>query len=224
MIIAIANNKGGVGKSTIAVHLAAWLHKQGYKVILADCDAQQSSGVWIREAIPEIRAVRLHDPNQIMDELPVLNQEADFVIGDGPGSDTETSRSLLLHAHLAIMPCKASMLEVRAMAQVTQVLRQSQQVRNGRPPAIIVLSMVGRNYRLTQDMRKTAEALKLPIANTALILRQIYADAPGQADVVWNMGSRGREAATEIDQLFREILPEVAEGKVRRMKTHATEA
>ena len=98
MIIAIANNKGGVGKSTIAVHLAAWLHKQGYKVILADCDAQQSSGVWIREAIPEIKAVRLNDPNQIMDELPLLNQEADFVIGDGPGSDTETSRSLLLHA------------------------------------------------------------------------------------------------------------------------------
>ena len=94
------------------------------------------------------------------------------------------------------------------MAQVTQVLRQSQQVRNGRPPAIIVLSMVGRNYRLTQDMRKTAEALKLPIANTPLILRQIYADAPGQANVVWNMGSRGRDAAAEIDQLFRELLPD----------------
>ena len=113
MIIAIANNKGGVGKSTIAVHLAAWLHRQGYKVILADCDAQQSSGVWIREAIPQIKAVRFHDPNQIMDELPQLSQEADFVIGDGPGSDTETSRALLLHAHFAVVPCKASMLEVR---------------------------------------------------------------------------------------------------------------
>ena len=110
------------------------------------------------------------------------------------------------------------MLEVRAMAQVTQVLRQSQQVRNGSPPAVIVLSMVGRNYRLTQDMRNAAEALKLPIANTALILRQIYADAPGQANVVWSMGSRGREAAAEIDQLFRELLPDVAEGKVRRIE------
>ncbi len=43
MIITIANSKGGVGKSTIAVHLAAWLHEQGHSVTLADCDTQQSS-------------------------------------------------------------------------------------------------------------------------------------------------------------------------------------
>lgn len=224
MIIAIANNKGGVGKSTIAVHLAAWLNRNGYKVTLADCDAQESSGVWIREAIPEINAVRLKDPTQIMEDLPQLNQEADYVICDGPGSDSESSRSLLLLAHLAIMPCKASMLEARALTQVTQVLRHSQQVREGRPPAVLVLSMVGRNYRLTQDMRKAAELLKLPIAETSLILRQIYADAPGQASVVWQMGSRGREAAAEIDQLFREILPDAADSKLRRFQRQPNQA
>jgi len=221
MIIAIANNKGGVGKSTIAVHLAAWLHRFDYKVILADCDAQGSSSVWLREAIPEIKTVRLKDSNQIMEELPALHQEADFVIGDGPGSDTDASRSLLLLAHLGIMPCKASMLEVRALAQVTQVLRHSQRVREGRPPAVLVLSMVGKNYRLTRDMRKAAEVLKVPIANTSLILRQIYADAPGQARVVWDMGSRGKDAAAEFDQLFYEILREIVDGKVDRLKRNA---
>jgi chromosome partitioning protein len=223
MIIAIANNKGGVGKSTIAVHLAAWLHRHGYKVTLADCDAQESSGVWIREATPEIKVVRLNNPNEIMEELPLLSQEADYVICDGPGSDTESSRSLLLLAQLAIMPCKASMLEVRALAQVTQVLRHSQQVREGRPPAVLVLSMVGKNYRLTKDMRKAAEVLKLPIAATAMTLRQIYADAPGQGRVVWDMKSRGREAAAEVDQLFREILPDAVKSKLRRVKSHANQ-
>ncbi|MBL9081841.1 MAG: ParA family protein [Planctomycetales bacterium] len=43
MIITIANSKGGVGKSTLAVHLAAWLHEHGHSVTLADCDTQQSS-------------------------------------------------------------------------------------------------------------------------------------------------------------------------------------
>ena len=38
MIIVVANSKGGVGKSTLAVHLAGWLHEQGRSVILADCD------------------------------------------------------------------------------------------------------------------------------------------------------------------------------------------
>lgn len=114
MIITIANSKGGVGKSTIAVHLAAWLHEQGHSVTLADCDTQQSSSEWIHEAIPELKAVRLGNPNEILNELPALNQETDFVIADGPGSNTETSRALLLRADFAIVPCKASMLEVRA--------------------------------------------------------------------------------------------------------------
>ena len=220
MIIVIANSKGGVGKSTIAVHLAAWLHKQGYSVTLADCDTQQSSSVWINEAVPGVKAVRIADPSEILNELPALRKEADFVVADGPGSQTETSRALLLRADLAIVPCKASMLEVRALAKATEVLRQSQDIRSGNPKAVIVLTMVGRNYRLTKDMKDAAAALDLPLASRALILRQIYADAPGQGTVVWNMGSRAREAADEVDQIFREILPDVCQA--RKLKVSKT--
>jgi len=216
MIVVIANSKGGVGKSTVAVHLAAWLHEQGHSVILADCDSQQSSSEWIREAAPEVRAVRLDNPDMILNELPTLAQEADFVVADGPGSQTETSRALLLRADLAIVPCKASMLEVRALAKATEVLRQAQDIRKGIPKAIIVLSMVGKNYRLTQDMKDAAAALHLPMADTHLILRQIYADAPGQGSVVQSLGSRAREAAGEVDTLFREILPEAYRAKSGR--------
>jgi len=216
MIIAIANSKGGVGKSTLAVHLAAWLHKQGHRVTLADCDTQQSSSEWIREAVPGINAVRLDNPDEILNDLPLLNQESDYVVADGPGSQTETSRALLLRADLAIVPCKASMLEVRALAKATEVLRQAQDIRGGKPAAVIVLSMVGRNYRLTQDMKEAAAALELPLADTSMILRQIYADAPGQGAVVWGMGTRAREAATEVEQLFREILPDACASRTKK--------
>src|SRR5271156_1597166 len=210
MIIVVTNSKGGVGKSTIAVHLAAWLHQQGHRVTLADCDTQHSSSEWMSEAEPGIPTVRLDNPDPILNELPQLNQEADFVVADGPGSQTETSRALLLRADLAIVPCKASMLEVRALAKATEVLRVSQDIRAGLPKAVIVLSMVGKNYRLTKDMKDAAAALNLPLASRAMILRQIYADAPGQGAVVWNMGSRARNAAEEVDQIFREILPGAA--------------
>jgi len=209
MIIVVANSKGGVGKSTLAVHLAAWLAEHGCTVTLADCDAQQSSSEWVREAAPAVRVVRLADADEILDQLPTLGEESDFVVADGPGSNTETSRALLLRADLAVVPCKASMLEARALAQATNVLRQAQDIRGGAPRSIIVLSMVGKNYRLTQDMRDAARALELPLANTPLTLRQVYADAPGQGAVVWQMATRGRDAACEVDALFAELLPEL---------------
>jgi len=213
MIIVVANSKGGVGKSTLSVHLATWLHEQGHSVILADCDMQHSSSEWAREAAPEMRTVRLSTPDDILDQLPQLSQEADFVVADGPGSNTETSRALLLRADMAIVPCKASMLEVRALSQATKALKHAQDVRKGPPRAMIVLSMVGKNYRLTQDMKVTAAALGLRMAKTAPTLRQIYADSPGQGTVVWRMGARGRHAAHEIRAFFREVLPQRATAK-----------
>jgi len=207
MIIVVANSKGGVGKSTIATHLAGYLHEQGYAVTLADCDAQGSSSGWIAEARPGVKAVRLASPDDILDTLPALGEEADFVIADGPGSDHETSRALLLRADFAIVPCKASMLEVRALEQATEVLRQAQDIRGGAPEAVIALSMVGKNYRLTRDMKEAAKMLDLPVAKTAVVLRQVYADAPGQGSLVWGLGAKGREAGEEIRSLFRELLP-----------------
>jgi chromosome partitioning protein len=208
MIIAIVNSKGGVGKSTIAVHLAGYLSGQGYSVTLADCDAQGSSSEWIAEAAPKVKAVRLTSPDEILNSLPALGKAADFVIADGPGSNSETSRALLLKADFAVVPCKASMLEVRALAQATEVLRQAQDIRDGHPKAVIALSMVGKNYRLTKDMKEAAASLDLPLTRTAVTLRQIYADAPGQGALVWGLGARGREAGDEIRSLFRELLPE----------------
>lgn len=108
------------------------------------------------------------------------------------------------------------MLEVRALAKATDVLRQAQDIRDGRPDAVIVLSMVGKNYRLTKDMQDAAIALNLPLATTPLIHRQVYADAPGQGSLVWNLGSRANDATREIDLLFREILPDAVHPRARK--------
>jgi chromosome partitioning protein len=222
MIIVVANSKGGVGKSTLAVHLAAWLHEQGHTVTLADCDTQESSSQWIREAAPGVKTVRLSTADEILEELPQLGREADYVVADGPGSNTEISRSLLFCADLALVPCKASMLEVRALDQATKALRHARHIRKGRPKAIIVLSMVGKHYRLTKDMKDAAAALKLPLAKSALTLKQIYADAPGQGAVVWRLGARGREAALEVQAVFREALPHIEVKAVRKKVKRAS--
>ena len=213
MIIAVVNSKGGVGKSTLAGSMAAWLHELGHKVVLADCDSQNSSSEWISEAAPQVGIARYESADEVLEALPQLRKEADFIVCDGPGSQTETSRALLLWADLAVIPCKASMFEARALAKNTAFVRQAQTIRKGPPLAVAVLSMVGKDFRLTKDMRDAADALKLPLATTHVTLRQAYADAPGQSTLVWKMGYREKEAAKEIDALFRELLPEAAAPK-----------
>lgn len=218
MIVALVNSKGGVGKSTLAGNLAAWLAEQGHSVILADCDPQKSSSEWIAESKPDIQTFTFSTSDEILDNLPVLKSQADYVVADGPGSQTETSRALLMWADLAVIPCKASMFEARALAMNTAFVRQAQAIRNGQPDAVAVLTMVGRDYRLTKDMREAAAALQLQLAETPVTLRQAYADAPGQSTFVWNMGAGARDAAEEIDQLFRELLPEACTEKVVPMR------
>ncbi len=218
MIIVVASSKGGVGKSTIATHLATWLAEQGHRVTLADCDTQASSSDWAREAAPGVHIARFGGADEILDTLPQLARETDYLVADGPGSNTETSRALLLLADLAVVPCKASMLEVRALAQATIALRHAREIRRDLPRAVAVLSMVGKNYRLTRDMHEAADKLGLPLAETALTLRQVYADAPGQRAVVWNLGARGREAGAEIQALFAELLPQARRRRSFRVR------
>lgn len=120
----------------------------------------------------------------------------------------------MLRCDLVLVPCKAYMLEARALTYATQALRQAQVVREGKPPGKIILSMVGKNYRLAKDMREAAATLDLPMAETAMILRQIYADAPGKGATVWDLGARGKEAVEEVEQLMRELLPEAVNGSL----------
>jgi chromosome partitioning protein len=151
---------------------------------------------------------------EVPEGLPQLREEADYVVCDGPGSQTETSRALLMWADLAVIPCKASMFEARALAKNTAFVRQAQAIRKGPPHAVAVLSMVGKDFRLTNDIRDAAAALTLPLAATHVTLRQAYADAPGQSTLVWRMGSREKEAAKEIAVLFEEVLPEACSDRV----------
>jgi chromosome partitioning protein len=218
MIVAMVNSKGGVGKSTLAGSLVGWLHAHGRRVILADCDTQHSSSEWISEALPEIPVVCLASADDVFEELPVLSSEAEFIVADGPGSQTETSRALLMFADLAVLPCKASMFEARALDRNTAFVRHAQTIRRGPPPATAVLSMIGRDYRLTKDMLQAARTLNLTVAETAITLRQAYADAPGQATFVWNMGYAARDAAAEIDTLFRELLPQAVNPEVASLR------
>src|SRR2546421_10408900 len=91
MKIVFTNSKGGVGKSTLAVHLAVWLHDQGAKVALLDLDKQRSSSFWIAQAEPKITVRTSATPEDCASEVRALARSHDFVVGDGPGGLDDVS-------------------------------------------------------------------------------------------------------------------------------------
>lgn len=208
MIIATVNAKGGVGKSTIAVHLTLWLHEQGIPVVLVDVDTQQSSSRWIRGAAPTIQTFSLQSADTILEDIPRLDTEFQVVVADGPAGLAEETRALMLVADLAIVPCGPSALDIEASGQAVRILKQARTVRkDGKPDAICVLNKTQTNTRLSNELVAEADSLGIPVARTALHLRQAYADVPGQRTAVWHLGYRGRDATTEILQLFQEVTP-----------------
>ena len=201
MIIALTNSKGGVGKSTLAVHLAVWWQEQGARVALVDADAQGSSSVWLHEASPEIAIHRLQTPDEILEGVPKLQTEFEHLIIDGPGGLSEVTRAILLVADFTLLPCGPSTLDLRAVNAAIRVVKQAQTIRQGPPQAVLVPNKLQVQYRLSRELLATASSLEIP-ATPGLRLRQAYADAVGQGTVVWKLGPSGEPAAFEIRELF----------------------
>jgi chromosome partitioning protein len=207
MVLAFTNSKGGVGKSTIAVHLAAWMFEQGKKLVFVDSDVQGSSSVWLSEAAREIKTIRLLTKEDIIERLPQLAEEYDYVIADGPAGLSEVTRAILCFADVAIFPCGPSTLDVWAAQAALDVNKQFQEMRGGLPKAIVLPNKLQMQYRLSKELlQHVKEKMGMPVGE-GLSLRQAYADAPGQGSLVWRMkGESARAATAELQFLFQQLL------------------
>jgi chromosome partitioning protein len=223
MFIAVVNEKGGVGKSTLAVHLATWLFDRGAKVALLDCDKQRSSSQWIAEVEPQITVAVIETPENLASEAQGLRQSHDFLIGDGPAGLADISRTLLLLADLAIFPISPSILDLRSVAQATSVLKYAHSINAGRPEGRLVLNRMRTRDTISRELRNAAPNLGLTVANSVVRDLQVYRDAAQQGTVVTRMGSRGRDAAKEVSQLFVELLTDKLAFLDRESKTTSEE-
>lgn len=206
LILAFTNSKGGVGKSTMAVHLAAWLGEQGSRVALVDADVQGSSSAWLREAEKEIPIFRLQTPDDVLDQVPRLQTQFEHLVIDGPAGLSEVTRTVLLLANRTYLPCGPSVLDLRAVNEALRAVRQVQHIRHGAPLVVLVPNKLQARHRLSVEFLETAKTLGVPTA-AGLRLRQAYADAAGQGTVVWRMnGPSALDAALEMKSLFEELM------------------
>ena len=206
------NSKGGVGKSTLAVHAAVWLHERGQRVAVIDADAQGSTAEWLGRVEPEIRIDRCARSQEILERYRRLEVLHDAVVIDGPAALSAETVAIVGIADLALMPIGPSMMDISASYRTARLIYKVRfnPKRNGLPHTFIVLNRVQPRTRLARIAAAAILQYGFPVANNALQQRQAYAEACGEGTVTWRMGARGRAAGDEIRALFEEVFAKTA--------------
>ena len=206
MIIATTNSKGGVGKSTIAVHLAVYLQQAGKQVLVVDCDMQRSCSRWLDRMGSGLITERITDPDEIYEHVPKLAQQVDVVVADGPAGTDELTRALLMVCDLALVPCGPSPLDLEASQLAVRVIRQARTIRKGDlPRALFVPNKLQANTILSTQLLDAPSALGISTVQNPLKYRQAYAVASGQGEVVWKMDGVPGDAIGNMQLLCQEI-------------------
>ena len=204
MIYGLTNSKGGVGKTTIAVHLAAFLIGRKRSVIFIDADPQQSASAWIKELGRAITLETLITPEEIIHRATKLAADADDIVIDGPAGLSQTTRAIMLRAEKVFLPCGPSILDLRAASKAVHLLEEAQQARKGLPKGALIPNKLQKRGRLSREMLDAVHKLKIPVL-AGISHRQAFADAAGQARVVSDMGASALLAAHEMKQLLKEM-------------------
>ncbi len=208
MIFALTGQKGGVGKSTVAISLAAEFLHRGHGVLLVDADPQGTARTWgdvASEAghpLPTIVAMgaTMHRP----DQLARAAQGYDTVVIDCPPRHGEIQRSALMVADVALLPCGPSAADAWALTTSVELVQEARTLRPGLCACVVITRKQGRTT-LGRSARDLLVEGGLPVLKTELGYRVAFAEALGAGLGVTTYAPRD-PAAAELRALADEVL------------------
>lgn len=207
-IYAVVNTKGGVGKTTTAVHIATMLSRAG-RTLLIDGDPQATAASWAawrRDTACNLSptTTRLQG-RAVFDEGKGLAAGFDNTVIDAGGKDSAALRSALALADIAIVPVGASNFDSAAMTDLLQVAKMVSEA--GSPFDLrILLSRVDARTRETAEMLEFLQEQNLQVFSSRIHERIAYRRATGEGLIVDEMSKgKDRTAIEEMDTFFKEL-------------------
>lgn len=207
MIVALLNQKGGVGKTTLALHLAGEWALRGKRVTLIEADPRGSALDWsqqrARENVPRLFGVVGLARDTLHREAPELARSADHVVIDGPPRVTALMRSALLAADLVLIPVQPSPFDGWASAEMLGLLREARIYR----PQLAARFVLNRCGARTVIARETAETLAdhdPPVLACTIGQRVAFADAAQSGRLAFELAEQSA-AAREVAAFAGEV-------------------
>lgn len=147
--ILIANQKGGCGKTSLAVTLASALANQNFNVALADADPQKSSLQWLKirpDSVPNIIGIDWRDEDDIGDLPKTIKDQLgkdDWLIIDGQGAmRAEKTEQLIAECKVVIVPVLPSFFDIDSTKRFLKNLQDIKRVRKGKVEIYLVANRV----------------------------------------------------------------------------------
>ena len=203
-IIALVGNKGGAGKTTLSVNLAAGLAKQAC-IAVVDADPQGSSLQWREIADVQDSISVFPATENLQAQATELGRVFDYVVVDCPPSvRAPQTISALEVCDLALIPVQPSPVDLWATVHIERVIANA---RNTNPSlrSLLVINQLEMRTTLSRVVREALSEISLPVAKTALRRRAVYRNSALEGKTVFEMGARGAAAAEELEQLIREV-------------------
>ena len=211
MIVLVGGEKGGVGKTTLAVNLAAMRRRAGHDVLLIDADRQASANLWagIRQeddSAQPVPCVQKRGKGLATDIQDLAARYADVVI-DAGGQDSVELRAALTVAHLAVFPIQPSLFDAATLETLAELVTQALAF-NNELVAAVVINRASTNPRVKEadDARDLVAAYSdLHLLEALLHDRIVFRKTARDGLCVLEADHRNAAAEIEMNALYREV-------------------
>jgi chromosome partitioning protein len=205
MIISVQNQKGGVGKTTLAIHVSHALCLLGYRVLLIDADPQGSSRDWAasRRSEPLFSVMGIDRPS-IHKEIPLLSPNYDHILIDGPPRVTDLARSAIVAADLVLIPVQPSPYDVWAAKEVIDLIKEASVFKESLKSVFVVNRKIA-NTAIGRDVNEALASYQIPVLKSHITQRVSFAESAGTGQTVLEIEPNG-QASQEIKAVVNELM------------------